>query len=168
MSKKFKKNKNHNKNQSSFYFEDYLETNKKNKIIKKNNFQDRIYILFFLFFSLILIFSIRIVHISLNKIKIYSQENTQNKFNLLRRDIVDRNGDLISRNIISFHAAINPTLIKDRDNFLIKLRINFPEIPVNEISNKLKKNKYFYLPIDNIYDLNTAKLAWKNSQKTWY
>ena len=125
MSKKFKKNKNYNTNQSSFYFEDYLETNKKNKIIKKNNFQDRIYILFFLFFSLILIFSIRIVHVSLNKIKIYSQENTLNKFNLLRRDIVDRNGDLISRNIISFHAAINPTLIKDRDNFLIKLRVNF-------------------------------------------
>ena len=145
MSKKFKKNKNYNTNQSSFYFEDYLETNKKNKIIKKNNFQDRIYILFFLFFSLILIFSIRIVHVSLNKIKIYSQENTLNKFNLLRRDIVDRNGDLISRNIISFHAAINPTLIKDRDNFLIKLRVNFPEISINEILNKLKKNKYFYL-----------------------
>ena len=145
MSKKFKKNKNYNTNQSSFYFEDYLETNKKNKIIKKNNFQDRIYILFFLFFSLILIFSIRIIHVSLNKIKIHSQENTLNKFNLLRRDIVDRNGDLISRNIISFHAAINPKLIKDRDNFLIKLRVNFPEISINEISNKLKKNKYFYL-----------------------
>ena len=47
MIKKLKKNKNINVNQTSFYFEDYLETNKKNKIIKKkNNFQDRIYILF--------------------------------------------------------------------------------------------------------------------------
>ena len=36
---------------ASFYFEDYLETNKKNKILKKtNNFQDRIYLLFFSFF----------------------------------------------------------------------------------------------------------------------
>ena len=65
MKKKSKKNK--NINQTSFYFEDYLETNKKNKILKKsNNFQDRIYLLFFFFFSLILIFSIKITHISLN------------------------------------------------------------------------------------------------------
>ena len=35
MVKKYKKNK--NDNQRSFYFEDYLETNKKNKILKKSN-----------------------------------------------------------------------------------------------------------------------------------
>ena len=47
--KKNKKNK--QTNQASFYFEDYLETNKKSKVLKKtNNFQDRIYILFFSFF----------------------------------------------------------------------------------------------------------------------
>ena len=32
MKKKYKKNK--NINQSSFYFEDYLETNKKNRVLK--------------------------------------------------------------------------------------------------------------------------------------
>ena len=68
--------KNKNINQASFYFEDYLETNKKNKILKRsNNFQDRIYLIFFIFFSLILIFSIKITHISLIK-KIYlTQKN---------------------------------------------------------------------------------------------
>ena len=66
MIKKYKKNK--NVNQRSFYFEDYLEINKKNKILKKsNNYQDRLYLLFFLFFSLILIFSFKIIHISLNQ-----------------------------------------------------------------------------------------------------
>ena len=46
MVKKSKQNK--NINQKSFYFEDYLQTNKKNKFSKKaNNFQDRIYLLFF-------------------------------------------------------------------------------------------------------------------------
>ena len=46
-----KKKKIKNINQASFYFEDYLETNKKNKILKRsNNFQDRIYLLFFSFF----------------------------------------------------------------------------------------------------------------------
>ena len=118
MKKKLKKNKNYNTNQSSFYFEDYLETNKKNKILKKfNNFQDRIYLLFFFFFSLILIFSIKITHISLNNKEIFSFENKNSKFSVLRRDIVDRNNSLISRNINTFHVAVDPKLIKDKKLF---------------------------------------------------
>ena len=146
MKKKRKINKNYNLNQSSFYFEDYMETNKKNKYSEKNNFsQDRIYLLFFLFFSLILIFSIRIIHVSLNSVEIFDQGNTLKKHTLLRRDIVDRNGNLISRNIKSYHAAINPSLIKNKNNFLIKLRLNFPDLPIKNIQAKLDKGKYFYL-----------------------
>jgi len=133
-------------NQNSFYFEDFLETNKKNKFSqRKNFFQDRIYLLFFFFFSLILIFAIRITHLSLTKTEILNQENTSSNFTLLRRDIVDRNGALISRNINSYHAAVKPNLIKDKKNFLIKLRLNFPKLPINDIEKKLNKNKYFYL-----------------------
>ena len=62
----------------------------------------------------------------------------KNKFSLLRRDITDRNGVIISRNINTFHAAINPKLIKDQKNFLIKLRLNFPNLPINEIKKKIK------------------------------
>ena len=146
MKKRYKKNKNFNKNQTSFYFEDYLETNKKNKYFKENNFfQDRLYLLFFLFFSLILIFSIRILHVSLYDLELYDQNNISKKFNLLRRDIVDRNGILLSRNVESFHAAINPKLIKNKENFLIKLRLNFPELSVKQIEKNLNKEKYFYL-----------------------
>ena len=142
MKKKFRKN--NNINQTSFYFEDYLETNKKNKIFKKsNNLQDRIYLLFFFFFSLILIFSIKITHISLNKKNVFNTEEQKSQFSLLRRDIVDRNGIIISRNVNTFHAAIDPKQIKDKKNFLIKLRLNFPELPINEIKNKLESNKYF-------------------------
>ena len=142
MKKKYKKNK--NINQTSFYFEDYLETNKKNQVLKKtNNFQDRIYLLFFFFFSLIFIFSIKITHISLNKNDIYNVREQKSKFSLLRRDIVDRNGVIISRNIKTFHVAINPKLIKDKKNFLIKLRLNFPDLPIDEVKNKLEGKKYF-------------------------
>ena len=142
MKKKFKKNI--NINQTSFYFEDYLETNKKNKILKKtNNFQDRIYLLFFLFFSLILIFSIKIIHISLNEKNILNVEEQKSRFSVLRRDIVDRNGIIISRSINTFHVAIDPKLVKDKKNFLIKLRLNFPNLPIDEIKKKLNSNKYF-------------------------
>ena len=142
MKKKLKKNKNFN--QISFYFEDYLETNKNNKILKKtNNFQDRIYLLFFFFFSLVLIFSIKITFISLDKKNIPNLERQNTKFSLLRRDIVDRNGVIISRNINTFHAAIDPKLLKDKKKFLIKLRLHFPDLPIDKIQKKLEKNKYF-------------------------
>ena len=142
MKKRIKKNK--NINQTSFYFEDYLETNKKKKIQKKtNNFQDRIYLLFFFFFSLIIIFSIKITHISLSKKNIFSKEKQNSQFSLIRRDIVDRNGIIISRNINTFHASIDPRLIKDKKNFLIKLRLNFPDLPIYEIKKKLNEKKYF-------------------------
>ena len=144
--KKKRKNRNLNSNQTSFYFEDFIETTRKNKISKKNNLiQDRIYILFFLFLSLIFIFSTRIIHVSLNKIEVFDKKNMIGKFLPIRRDIVDRNGTLISRNINSFHAAVNPKLINNKDNFLLKLRLNFPEIPIKKIEKKIKNGKYFYL-----------------------
>ena len=147
MKKKQKKNKkNFNINQTSFYFEDYLETNKKNKIFKNSYIsQDRVYLLFFLFFSLVLIFAIKITFLSLKNPKNYIYKNNITQFTALRRDIIDRNGILISRNIKSFHAAINPSLIKDKDNFLIKIRINFPDLPIKLIEKKINRGKYFYL-----------------------
>ena len=156
---KLRKNKSLNKNQGSFYFEDYLETNRKNKFLKKNNlFQDRIYLLFFLFISLILIFSIRIVHVSLNKIEVFNSINSHQKFSLLRRDIVDRNGILISRNVKSFHAAINPRLVANKENLLIKLRLNFPELQIEKIKTQINNDKYFYLK---------KRINQKDREKLW-
>ena len=156
---KQRKNKNFNKNQGSFFFEDYIETNKKNKFLKKNNvFQDRIYLLFFLFVSLIFIFSIRIIHVSLFKIEIFNDINSPQKFSLLRRDIVDRNGILISRNVKSFHAAINPRLVTNKENFLIKLRLSFPELQIEKIKTQINNSKYFYLK---------KRINQKDKEKLW-
>jgi cell division protein FtsI (penicillin-binding protein 3) len=159
MKKKNKKNKDFNINQTSFYFEDYLETNQKNKKIEKSNiFQDRIYLLFFLFFSLITIFSIKITFVSLKDPELLNQKNNYSQFTLLRRDIVDRNGILISRNVKSYHAAINPKLIKDKENFLIKIRLNFPDLPIKKIKEKFVQGKYFYLK---------KRLDQKEKEKLW-
>ena len=51
MKKKHKKI--NNINQTSFFFEDYLETNKKKKVSKKNQYFSRQNIFTFLFFSFI-------------------------------------------------------------------------------------------------------------------
>ena len=162
MKKKYKKNK--NLNQKSFYFEDFLETNKKTKVFKKShNLQDRLYLLFFIFFSLILIFSFKIIHTSLNKNDIFTLSEQKSKFLLNRRDIVDRNGILISRNINTFHVAVDPKLINDKKNFLIKLRLNFPELPFQDIKKKLDKNKYFR--IKTRITQNEKKRFWALGEK---
>ena len=133
-------------NQASFYFEDYLETNKQKKSLKnKNDLQDRIYLIFFFFMSLVLIFTIKITHLSLSKSSTFNQKTNSLKFTLIRRDIIDRNGVLISRNANSGHVAVIPKLVKNKKNFLIKLRLNFPELKINEIEKKLSEGKYFYL-----------------------
>ena len=133
-------------NQASFYFEDYLETNKQKKTLKKkNDLKDRIYLIFFFFLSLVLIFTIKITHLSLSKSSTFNQKTNSLKFTLIRRDIIDRNGVLISRNANSGHVAVIPKLIKNKKNFLIKLRLNFPELKINEIEKKLSEGKYFYL-----------------------
>ncbi len=144
--KKQKKNKNLNTNQHSFYFEDYLETKQKNKRVKNSYItQDRIYLLFFLFFCLITIFSIKIILVSLKPFEIYNQKNTSSNYLSLRRDVVDRNGVLVSRNVKSYHAAVKPNLIKNKENFLIKIRLNLPDISIKQVEKRLDKGKYFYL-----------------------
>ena len=50
---------------------------------------------------------------------------------------------IISRNINTFHAAIDPKLLKDKKKFLIKLRLHFPDLPIDKIKKKLERNKYF-------------------------
>jgi len=164
MKKKIKKNKYFNTNQTSFYFEDYLETKQKNKKIDNSHIlQDRIYLLFFLFFSLIAIFSIKITFVSLKKPEIFNNNTYTSKFTLLRRDIVDRNDVLISRNIKSYHAAINPSFIKDKENFLIKIRLNLPGISVEQVRKKLNQGKYFYLK--KRLDQNDKEKLWALGEK---
>ena len=124
MKRKAKKNNNFNKNQK-FYFEDYLEANEMYK--KKNNSrvsEDRVYLLFFLFFSLIFIFSLKITTLSLQKPKLLKFEKNNHNLITYRRDIVDRNGVLLSRNINSFHAAVRANLVKDKKKVYCKIKIN--------------------------------------------
>ena len=136
-----------NINQKSFFFEDNSnktvhKINKKKLLIK----EDRIYLLFFIFFCLISIFSIKIIFTSLSAITLKKNSIYLNsKFETFRNDIVDINGVPIARNIEVFHAAIKPNLIKNKKNFLLKLQILYPEINIKDLNLNLKKNKYFYL-----------------------
>ena len=162
--KKRKTKKDLNKNQQSFFFEDYLSTNQKFK--KERNYlikEDRIYILFFSFFFLILIFSLKMIFVSLQSSNLNISKNYKYNFNLIRNDIVDRNGVLLSRNISAYHAAIRPSLIKDKKKFLVKVKLVLPEVDSKKLIFSLNNKKYFYLK-KRLTNVEKNKL-WKLGEK---
>ena len=142
-----KNNKNFNQeNQKSFFFDDFFETTQKKKKLNKSKvYEERLYALFSFFFSLILIFSISIFSISVQESDFQGYKKTDYNYPLLRRDVLDRNGELMARNINSYHAAVKPDLIKNKENFILNIKLNFPEISTVELKKKLKNKKRFYL-----------------------
>ena len=94
---------------------------------------------------MILIFSIKIIYLSLSPDKNFFLENINQDFVKERRDIVDRNGIIIARNIGIYSAGIRPQLAKDKGKLLLNLRLILPELESNKIKNKLNHNKFFYL-----------------------
>ena len=144
---KNKKNKNFiHQDQKSFFFDDFLETSKNKKKTHKSKIsEDRLYILFSVFFSLILIFSISIFSISIQKSNFKEYKKVDQNSVFLRRDIVDRNGQLIASNMNSYHAGVKPSLIKNKENFILNIKLNFPEISLLKLKQNLLNKRYFYL-----------------------
>ena len=129
MIKKKQKSRIFNQNQQSFYFQDFYSSSESHKS-KLNIIEDRIFILFSVFVFLILIFAIKVFLISIEQPKKLSYNQTYSEFAPIRRDIVDRNGNLISSSIQMYNAAIRSNLVKD------KKKINF------KASASISKNKY--------------------------
>ena len=82
----------------------------------------------------------------------HAERKIQNK---AKNDFLSFNGEiynykelrrkLISRNVKSFHAAINPRLITNKENLIIKLKLAFPELQTEKIKTQINNGKYFYL-----------------------
>ena len=136
------------KKKKSFYFEDYTESG---LINNNNNFNtvkislNRVTFLSFIFFSLILIFSIKIIYLSLSPEKVFHNNNIRENFVKKRRNIVDRNDSVLTTNIILYDVGVRPKLLqeKEKKNLLIKLGVLFPELDLNKIKRKLNKEDFF-------------------------
>ena len=132
----------------SFYFEDYTESD---LINNNNNFNtvkislNRVTFLSFIFFSLILIFSIKIIYLSLSPENVFHNNNIKENFVKKRRNIVDRNDSVLTTNIILYDVGVRPKLLqeKEKKNLLIKLGVLFPELDLNKIKRKLNKEDFF-------------------------
>ena len=143
MIKKKQKSRIFNQNQQSFYFQDFYSSSESHKS-KLNIIEDRIFILFSVFVFLILIFAIKVFLISIEQPKKLSYNQTYSEFAPIRRDIVDRNGNLISSSIQMYNAAIRSNLVKDKKKLILKLQLQFPKINTEILSSNLNNKKYFY------------------------
>jgi len=143
---KYKKNRNFKR--KSFFFKDYVESdifleNKKKNSIKISS--NRTIFLFYIFFSIMLIFSFKIIYLTSFTKKNFITKKIQESFISERSDILDKNGVILARNIDIYSAGIRPKLVKNKKKFLINLKIIFPKINAENFENRLKKNKFFYI-----------------------
>ena len=131
----------------NFYFEEYEVDNftgtSKNFNTKLS--LQRTSFIFFIFLVAAFIFGTKIVYLaSIGGSNFFVNKSLQKPY-LDRQDIVDRNNNLLAKNVTIFSVAIKPKLIKDEKKLLIKLRLNFPSIDIEQVKKNIKKNNFFYL-----------------------
>ena len=95
-----KRNKNFKK--KSFFFDDYSESEitfsgKNINLLKISS--SRVIFLFSIFLILIFIFSVKIIYLSLYPDRNFFSKNNNLNITKERRDVVDRNGIILARNI---------------------------------------------------------------------
>ena len=130
-------------NNEIFVLEDYESefSYKKNKSNLNITF-NRIAFIYFVFFMISVIYSIKVFYLgSLNsKIKIEKFSPIKKNF---RVSILDNNGDFIAKAVNTQIAGINPGSIIDEKKLLINLQILFPDEDFKNVKERIKKKKYF-------------------------
>jgi len=127
-----------------------LQENKKEFEFKsdKKNFDirfNRIAFIFFIFFIISIIFSIHLIHLGSRKANIEKKDIINNyPNNLLRADILDRDGNYLSKTVNSIDIGISPAKIIDEKKLLLNLKYIFPNKNYNEIKKNIDKGKFFY------------------------
>ena len=109
-----------------------------NKTYLKISFE-RIAFIFFIFFIIAIIFSSKVVLLSLQKKpevkKLYKKDN-------FRSSIIDREGNILAKSVPIINVGINPNLVIDKEKLLISLKILFPS---KDFKKKMNGKKFFYV-----------------------
>ena len=129
------------KKQNLFIFENSnhfnYEKNKSNLNISFN----RIAFIFFVFSALAFIFSFKAIYLGSLDNNIYDKKiiNSDN-----RSTIIDREGVIIAKSVITKNIGINPKLVIDKKRLLINLQLIFPNKNYEKIKKKINGEKFFY------------------------
>ena len=121
-------------NKSTLDFKDFSKSKFKISL-------NRVAFIFLIIFSIILLYSTRVIYLS-SKLFLNNNQKT-NSIN--RADITDRNGNVISKSVFVTNVGIDPKLVKDKKKLLIKLQYTFPESDISEIKRKILGKKFFYV-----------------------
>ena len=113
------------------------------KIYKKNISFNRVAFVFFCFIFISSIFSVKIFYYGSISEKKLSQSNNQKQNT--RSDIIDINGNILAKTVLTKNVGINPKLENDKKKLLIKLKLLFPELNINNFNNNFNKKKFFYI-----------------------
>ena len=98
---------------------------------------NRVAFIFFIFFIISLIFSIHLIHLGSRKVN-DNKDVILKKFSngLYRSDIIDRDGNYLSKTVNSTDIGISPTKIIDEKKLLLNLKYIFPKKNYEEIKKK--------------------------------
>ncbi len=100
---------------------------------------ERIAFIFFIFFILAIIFSSKVILLSLeDKIeekKIYKKKN-------FRASISDKEGNILAKTVPIINVGINPKLVIDKEKLLITLKLIFPK---KNLKKQMYGSKFFYI-----------------------
>ena len=118
----------------------------------------RVAFIFFVFFLIAIIYCIHLIHLGSRKVNIAS--NTTPKYftdKVYRADILDRNGNYLSKTVSSIDIGISPSKVINEKKLILNLKYIFPNKDYLNFQKKLKKGKFFYFE-KKISDENYDKL----------
>ena len=100
---------------------------------------ERIAFIFFVFFIIAVIFSSKVILLSLEdkvfKKKILKKEN-------FRSSIIDKEGNILAKAVPVINIGINPNLVIDKEKLLITLKLLFPK---KNFQKQMYDKKFFYV-----------------------
>ena len=85
---------------------------------------NRVAFIFFIFFGISIIFSVKSIYLgSLKKNVINNFSNNLN----YRSSILDRNGNILAKTVFTTNVGLNPNLVIDKKRLLLNLRLIFQD-----------------------------------------
>ena len=129
------------KNETNLILEDY----KTHFYYQKSNLNisfNRIAFIFFIFLTISIIFSSKALYLG-------SLKKNENNIEVAKLDyrasLIDRDGNILAKTVITTNVGINPNLVINKDKLLINLKLIFPNKDFKKIKEKLNGKKFFYL-----------------------
>jgi len=129
------------KNKTNLFLEDY-ETHFYYQKSNLNISFNRIAFIFFIFLTISIIFSSKALYLG-------SLKKNENNIEVAKLDyrasLIDRDGNILAKTVITTNVGINPNLVINKDKLLINLKLIFPNKNFKKIEEKLNGKKFFYL-----------------------